>query len=411
MLNKFFGQKLPVNQDKIKELLTRGVERIYPDSDFLLTVLNSGKKLTIFTGIDPTGPTLHLGHAITLMKLKQFQDLGHQVILLIGDFTAQIGDPTDKMAARIPLTHQQVLKNAKLYKKQASHILNFSGNNSAKIKYNSAWLEKLSFAGMQKLNSLMTVEQLLKRDMFEKRQLAGKPIYLHEFLYPVLQGYDSVAMDVDGEIGGNDQTFNMLAGRDLMKKIKNKEKFVISLRLLEDASGKKMGKTEGNMVALNESAEQMFGKIMSWADGLIIPGFELCTQLPSNKIVEMKKTLESGVNPKQFKLELAKTIVSIYHGQAKAVLAEKNFEATFSAGQIPDDLPLTKVMKGALLVDIAIQEKIVSSRSEWHRLVSDGAIYDLEKKQKIFEPTFRINQSSVFKIGKKRFLKISIPLV
>ncbi|MDD5318387.1 MAG: tyrosine--tRNA ligase, partial [Candidatus Pacebacteria bacterium] len=198
----------------IQELLTRGVEHIFPNPAFLEEKLKKGEKITIYLGIDPTGPTLHLGHVIILKKLRDFQRLGHKVILLIGDFTAQIGDPTDKMATRKKLSAKEVLNNCKVYKTQASRFLDFSGRNKAELRFNSSWLKKMNFADVLELASHMTVEQMLKRDMFEKRNSEGKPIFIHEFLYPLLQGYDSVALGVDAEIGGNDQTFNMLVGRD-----------------------------------------------------------------------------------------------------------------------------------------------------------------------------------------------------
>src|SRR3989339_412901 len=228
------------NPEQIKELLNRGVSAIYPTSEALEKFLTSGKTLKLYYGIDPTGPTLHLGHLVQLLKLKQFQDLGHQVIILIGDFTAQIGDPTDKAAARKPLTKKQVLQNCKNYKTQIGKILDLK---KTKFVFNSKWLEKMNFADIIKLTSEFTVQRLLERDMFENRIKEGKPIHLHEFLYPVMQGYDSVVLDVDLEIGGNDQTFNMLAGRTLMRSLKEKEKMVLTTKLLVDPSGKKMGKT------------------------------------------------------------------------------------------------------------------------------------------------------------------------
>ncbi|MFA6355172.1 MAG: tyrosine--tRNA ligase, partial [Candidatus Paceibacterota bacterium] len=235
------------------ELLTRGISSIYPNREFLENKIKKGEKLTIYLGIDPTGPTLHLGHAIPIKKLSELQKAGHKIILLMGDFTAMIGDPTDKGAARKQLTHKQVMTNLKNYKKQASSLISFTGKNPAQIKFNSKWLGKMNFEEVLSLASNMTVQQMLERDMFKKRVEEEKPIYLHEFMYPLMQGYDSVAMKVDGEIGGNDQTFNMLCGRDLMKTISGKEKFVITMKLLEDNSGKKMGKTEGNMIALSDT--------------------------------------------------------------------------------------------------------------------------------------------------------------
>ncbi len=277
-----------IDENKIKETLERGVENVYPSKEALVKVLKSGRRLRIYNGIDPTGK-LHIGHGVILNKLRQLQDLGHEIIILIGDFTGMVGDPTDKLATRKPLTRKRVLDNAKNYKKLIGKILDLK---KTKFKFNSEWLGKMTFTELIKLASEFTVQRLLERDMFEKRIKEGKPIHLHEFLYPLMQGYDSVAMNVDMEIGGNDQTFNMLAGRDLIKALKNKEKFVLTTKLLEDPTGKKMGKTEGNVVNLSDEPKEMFGKVMSITDGLIIPYFENCTRMDMAKIREYKKQLE-----------------------------------------------------------------------------------------------------------------------
>ena len=393
-------------EKEINELLTRGVAAVYPSKEFLESRLKSGDKLTIYHGVDPTGPTLHVGHSVPLFKLAQFQQLGHNIIFLIGDMTATIGDPTDKMAARVPLTREEVLKNCKLYKKQASKIIKFSGENPAKLRYNSKWLAKLSLADTFKVYSNITYAQTIKRDMFQKRIAEGKDLYLHEFMYPMMQGYDSVALDVDGEIGGNDQTFNMLVGRDLLKKLKNKEKFVVCTKLLTDASGKKMGKTEGNMVALDENANQMFGKVMSWADGLILSGFELCTRLPMEKIQEIKSKLDNGLNPRDAKLILAGEITAIYHGQKKARKAKKNFLAVFSDKSRMGEVKETRVEVGELLVDVVSREKLVSSKSDFRRLIAEGAVSNAETKEKITDPFFKITNNTTIRIGPLRFLKI-----
>jgi len=395
-------------EKEINELLTRGVAAVYPSKEFLESRLKSGDKLTIYHGVDPTGPTLHVGHSVPLFKLAQFQQLGHNIIFLIGDMTATIGDPTDKMAARVPLTREEVLKNCKLYKKQASKIIKFSGENPAKLRYNSKWLAKLSLADTFKVYSNITYAQTIKRDMFQKRIAEGKDLYLHEFMYPMMQGYDSVALDVDGEIGGNDQTFNMLVGRDLLKKLKNKEKFVVCTKLLTDASGKKMGKTEGNMVALDENANQMFGKVMSWADGLILSGFELCTRLPMEKIQEIKSKLDNGLNPRDAKLILAGEITAIYHGQKKARKAKKNFLAVFSDKSRMGEVKETKAEVGELLMDVVSREKLVSSKSDFRRLIVEGAVSNAETKEKITDPFFKITNDLTIRIGPLRFLKIKI---
>ncbi len=394
-----------INEKNI-EILTRGVSATYPSKDFILNKMNKGEKLTIYLGIDPTGPTLHLGHAIVLKKLGEFQKAGHQVILMMGDFTAMIGDPTDKGSARKQLTHKEVLNNLKNYKKQASKLISFSGKNSASFKFNSKWLSKMNFEDVLSLASLMTVGQMLERDMFQKRIEEEKPIFIHEFMYPLMQGYDSVAMDVDGEIGGNDQTFNMLCGRDLMKSLKNKEKFVITTKLLEDNSGKKMGKTEGNMITLSDNNDEMFGKIMSWADGLIVPGFELCTDLSMEEINKIEKDLSSSsVNPKDLKAKLAIEIIKIYHGEKSAILAQENWEKTFSKKEIPENIDEIIVSKNTKLIDVFSLNKIVSSKSDFRRLIEEGAITNMTVNKKI-SLSDEIAEEGVYKIGKKRFIKI-----
>ncbi|MES2930419.1 MAG: tyrosine--tRNA ligase [Patescibacteria group bacterium] len=388
------------------ELLTRGIAAIYPSKEYVASRISKGEKLTIYLGIDPTGPTLHIGNAIPLKKLADFQKAGHKVILLLGDFTAMIGDPTDKNAARVPLTHKDVLQNLKNYKKQASALLSFTGKNAASFKFNSKWLGAMNFTDVLKLASNMTVQQMLERDMFDKRMKEGKPIFIHEFMYPLMQGYDSVAMDVDGEVGGNDQTFNMLCGRDLMKTLKNKEKFVITMKILEDNNGKKMGKTEGNMVALSDTPEDMYGKVMSWNDSLIIPAFEMCTTVPMEDVEDIARDMVS-VNPRDLKMRLAREIVTLYHGEKKASLAEKHFVGTFQKNETPDDSEVISVKENTLLVDALLLGKIISSKSEFRRLVDEHAVTNLDTDEKIssYQETAA---NAVYRIGKKRFCKISI---
>ncbi len=397
-----------MNTEKMmSNLLQRGVQEILPSIDYFKKELTS-RKLKIYAGIDPTGPTLHIGHAIVLKKLKEFQALGHEVVLLIGDFTATIGDPTDKTAVRKVLTDREIKTNLKLYKKQASVFLKFSGKNKVKIAYNSKWLRKLNFRNVLELTSLMTVDQMLKRHMFDQRMKEGKPIYIHEFLYPVLQGYDSVAMGVDVEVGGNDQMFNMMVGRDFLKKLKNKEKTCITMKLLSDASGKKMGKTEGNMVALSDTHTDMFGKVMSWTDGMIVPGFELCTDVPMDEVKEIEKELSKGeINPKNIKVRLAKEIVSIYHGIAKAEEAADNFEKTFSKGDVPDDIQEIKVEINTPLGLVLQNEKIVASQGEYKRLVKEGAVNTTEGEE-IKDFNYKLFKPIIVKVGKRRFIDIKI---
>ncbi|KKU27286.1 MAG: Tyrosyl-tRNA synthetase [Candidatus Magasanikbacteria bacterium GW2011_GWA2_46_17] len=371
--------KVNTNSKKIEELLTRGVENIYPTTEFFGKRLKSGEQLTMYTGYDPTAPTLHIGHGITLLKLRQFQELGHKVVMLIGDFTGMIGDPTDKTATRRKLTREQVLENCRYYQEQASSILDFVGDNPVEIRYNSQWLSRMAWEDVLELAAHVTVQRLLERDMFERRIKDAKPIYLHEFMYPLMQGYDSVAMDVDGEVGGNDQTFNMLMGRTMMKDLKNKEKLVLTMRLLADPSGQKMGKSEGNMVALSDSPEDMFGKVMSWIDNMIITGFELCTRVPMKEIKKMGQEMEKGINPRDYKLRLAYEVTNIFLGKDAADKAQERFIQTFSKREIPTEMPELRPSKYDI-VTVLIEAKIVPSKSEARRVVQQGGVKVVDNK-------------------------------
>ncbi|MEK7463734.1 MAG: tyrosine--tRNA ligase [Patescibacteria group bacterium] len=400
--------KVITDEKSIEHALSRGVEAVFPNKEFLKSKLSNGERLTFYLGVDPTGATLHLGHAIPMKKLGELQKLGHQIIFLIGDFTAMIGDPTDKMAARVPLTHKKVLENAELYKKQASKFISFSGSNKALLRYNSKWLSKMPMEEVFKLMSHVTYAQTIKRDMFQARIGQGKDLFLHEFLYPLMQGYDSVAMDVDGEIGGNDQTFNMLVGRDLLKKMKNKEKFVIATRLLTDSSGKKMGKTEGNMVSLDQTPEDVFGKVMSWSDNLIVPGFEIVTDIPLEEIETIKQSLESGANPKELKVRLAKEIVAIIHDSESAEKASENFEKAFSKGEVPEEVQEIEAEHGSHIKDALVKSGIVSSNTDWRRLVESKAVSYAGTDELIVDAYMKAEKDMTLRIGKKRFVKIAV---
>jgi len=388
-----------VDKQKIDELLTRGVERVYPDKSTLEKILMSGEKIKLYYGIDPTGGTLHLGHLVQLLKLKKFQDLGHEVVILIGDFTAQIGDPTDKQTTRKPLTHKQVLENAKGYKKQISKILDLKKLN-INFVHNAKWTNKLTPEDMLELASHFTVSNLLTRSMFQERIKAGREVYVHEFLYPIFQAYDAVTMDVDLQIGGNDQMFNMLAGRDLMKRKKHKEMFVLTTKLLVDPTGKKMGKTEGNIITLNDRANDMFGKVMSWPDNMIAPGFEICTELNFTDFVTEK--------PRDQKMKLAHEIVKICHGENVAKEAEENFINTFQKKEIPSEMEEVKAKGGELLSEVLVKNNVLPSKMQWRRLVLSKAIHDLLKDENITDADLKVTENLTLKIGKKKFIKIKV---
>jgi tyrosyl-tRNA synthetase len=389
---------------KIEELLTRGVEAVYPKEDFLRSKLESGETLTIYAGYDPTAPTLHIGHGITMMKLRQFQDLGHKIIFLIGDFTGMIGDPTDKSSARQKLTREQVIENAKLYQQQAGQILQFDGENPAEIKYNSAWLGTMSFADVIELTSNFTVGRMMERDMFQKRMEEEKPIYVHEFLYPVMQGYDCVAMDVDGEVGGNDQTFNMLAGRSLMKTLKQKEKFVVATKLLVDNAGKKMGKTSGNMIAFSDSAEDMFGKIMRWTDGMIVNGFELCTRVPMEEIKTIEAAMKAGTNPRDFKLKLAFEITKQFLGEDAAQQGQAHFEQVIQNQGTPEDMEELTPSDPNILT-VLLEAKMAGSSSEARRLIKGNGVKINGEAVSSIDQT--VTSGDIVQKGKRFFVKIA----
>ncbi len=404
----FKEKKVITDESRIDEVLTRGVENIFPNKDFIKSKFLRGEKLSFYLGVDPTSPSLHLGHAIPLKKLGELQKLGHKIIFLVGDFTAMIGDPTDKTATRKKLTRDQVLANCREYKKQASTFISFSGDNKADMRFNSEWLSSMSFEDVLELSSHMTVNQMLKRDMFARRIQDDKPLFIHEFMYPLMQGYDSVALEVDGEVGGNDQTFNMLAGRDFVKDFKQKEKCVIAMKLLTDSSGKKMGKTDGNAVSLDQSPEDMFGKVMSWSDDLIVTGFELITDKSLSEIEEIKNRLHQGENPRDLKALLAFSLVESIHGNEYALRAQESFENTFKKGEVPNDIPTISGEKGAVIKDIIVREGIVSSNAEWRRLIESKAVSYVESEEVVTDPYIKLEDTVVLRIGKKRFVKIQI---
>jgi tyrosyl-tRNA synthetase len=403
--------KIDTDPKKIEELLTRSVVNVLPSKDDLRKILLSGKKLRIYIGADATGSRLHIGHATNFMILEKFRQLGHEVIVLFGDFTAKIGDPTDKGTARKPLTDTEVKKNLKTWEKQVSKIVKISHfGNGARIVRNSKWLSKLSFSDVIDLASNFTVQQMLERDMFQKRIEEKKPIHLHEFFYPLMQGYDSVVLDVDLEVGGNDQTFNMMAGRTLQKNLNNKEKFVLPTTLLVNPkTGKKMmNKSEGTAVWLDDKAEEMFGKIMSLADETIIPIFIDCTYVTIEEIEKIKQEMAGGVNPRDVKVRLAKEIVAIYHSKKEADKAEADFVNTFKDGGLPEKIDEVMATNGEALSELSVKAGLVKSKGEFRRLVLENAVSNQETGDKITDPNWKVISTAIFKIGKRRFLKVVV---
>lgn len=395
---------------KIDWFLNHAVENVYPSREALRTRLLSGPPITVYLGIDPTADFIHMGNALSMKKLAELQQLGHRVILLIGDFTAMIGDPTDKSATRTKLTREQVLENCARYKEQASRILAFDGENPAELKFNSDWLAKMSFSDVVELSSHFTVQQMMERDMFEKRMVEGKPIHLHEFLYPLMQGYDSVAMEVDLEVGGNDQTFNMLAGRTLMREMKGKEKFVLTGRILADASGKKMGKSEGNAIALTDSAEDIFGKVMSWTDAMVIPGFEICTDIPQTQVEEIKQRMAEGENPMLFKKQLAERIVAWLSGEVSAQEAQAHFSRVHQQGEKPEEIKDVHVgVSELLLVDALVSAELVDSKSDARRQIEQGGIKVSDETITDVKHVLTIGEEGVLiQKGKRFFVRLFV---
>ena len=395
--------KTEKNKDKIDELLTRGVDKIYPSKEMLEQVLRSGKKLRLYQGFDPTGDRLHIGHMVGFRKHRQWQDLGNEVIFLIGDGTGQAGDPSGRKKGRDKFfTREELRENAKNYLAQASKIVHFGGDNPIKILYNGDWLNELKLVDILNIAEKFSLQQLSERDMFQERMKSGEEINLREFLYPLLQAYDSVAMDVDLELGGSDQTFNMLAGRTLMKKMKGKEKFVMTTPLLSDSKGVKIGKSEGNVIGLTDTPNDLFGKIMSLGDDAIIPMFTLLTDTPLEEInsFNLKK------NAMSLKKKVAHTIVANLSSEEDAQKAEESFVSTFQKGEIPKEMIEIQISSAQSLMDALVQTENLASKSEFRRLIKEGAVTNLESGEKINDPDFKPKTGQSFKIGKKTFIKI-----
>jgi tyrosyl-tRNA synthetase len=380
------------------DLLTRSVAKCIPQK-LADAKIASGKPMRVYWGIDPTGARIHLGHAVPLRKMKALADAGHHVILLIGSFTAMIGDPTGKDAMRTVLTRKQVEENFKTYKQQAEKILDFS---KIEIRHNHEWLEKLMLEDVIGLASHFTVQQMLQRDMFERRMEEKKPISVHEFIYPLMVGYDSVVLDVDCEIGGTDQEFNMLAGRTLQTAFGKREKFVLTTKLLEGTDGRKMSKTYDNCVYLDDAPKDMYGKLMRIKDDLILTYMECATDIPMGEIEAVEKAMTKGENPKTFKMRLAKEVVAMYHGTAAAESAEAEFQHVFAEKGTPDDMPEASMGEGTL-VDLLLEHKLIPSRSEARRLIEQGGIHLND------EPVTSLDakpEEGIVRVGKRKFLRV-----
>ena len=395
------------------EILKRGVEEIIPENGLEIK-LSKNNRLIIKAGMDPTAPALHLGHTVLINKLKQFQDLGHKVVFLIGDFTGMIGDPSGVSETRPILTVEQLKKNSKTYQEQIFKILD---KKKTKIEFNSSWFKKMTSAELINLSSKMTVARMLERDDFSKRYKGNKPISIHEFIYPLVQGYDSFELKADVELGGTDQKFNLLVGRDIQKSFGMEEQIIMTLPILEGTDGvKKMSKSLKNYIGLQENPNDMFGKIMSISDELMWRYFDLLSFKTSAEIKEIKKKTERGLNPMEAKKMLSAEIVTRFHGEEKAIFAEKEFINRFSKGNEPTEIKLIRLSIKASsisIIDLLSNEelgdkRLCKSKSEARRMISQGAVKI--DGNKVTDETFLIQNPSenTFQVGKLKHLKIKL---
>ena len=389
-------------------IIKRGTDEILTESD-LKKKLESGKQLTVKAGFDPTAPDLHFGHTVLLNKLRHFQDLGHKVIFLIGDFTGQIGDPSGKNKTRPTLTSEELVSNAKTYEKQVFKILK---KELTEVKFNSEWCNKLGADGLIKLASKYNVARMLERDDFNKRYNANQSIAVHEFLYPLVQGYDSVALEADVECGGTDQKFNLLVGRELQRAYDQEPQVVLTVPILEGLDGtNKMSKSLNNYIAIDEEPNDMFGKIMSISDDLMWRWFELLSFIPEKEIEVLKKQMEEGANPRDIKFLLAEELVDRFHSDGQGSKCKETFLQRFQKGQIPEDISsLTVEIDGDSipLPNLLKNSEMVSSTSEAMRLIKQGGVKI--DSVKVEDPKLEIQKSSeaLYQVGKRKFLQIKI---
>ncbi len=391
-------------EGKIEEILTRGVERVI-EKNHLKKILLSGQKIRVKFGIDPTGDKIHLGNAIPLWKLKDFQELGHQIVLIIGDFTAQIGDTSDKKAIRQPLSREQIEENMRDYQEQVGKILDL---DKIEFVYNSQWLGIMAFSDVVRLASNFTVAQMIERENFSQRYQEGKPIGLQEFLYPLMQGYDSVAVKSNLEIGGNDQTFNMLAGRTIQRAYCQEPQDVMALSLIEGLDGRKMSKSYGNTINITDLPSEMFGKIMSMKDELMIKYFIACTRMPIKEIKEIENCLKRGeVNPRDIKDKLACEIVSLYYSSEEAVQASREFKEVFQKNKMPANVPEIKISRSEInLVDFLAKNNLIKSKSEARRLIEQKGVKINQKVWGNWLEKVPVKNGMIIQIGKRKFIKI-----
>ncbi|KMK77824.1 tyrosine--tRNA ligase [Alkalihalobacillus pseudalcaliphilus] len=392
------------------QLLQRGVVEIIPEDEFRKKIAKSvvtGKPLNIKLGMDPSAPDVHIGHTVVLHKLRQFQELGHHIQMLIGDFTGRIGDPTGKSETRKPLTNEQVLANAQTYVDQYGKILDM---DKASLLYNSDWLQKLNFEDVIQLAGNMTVARMLERDDFEKRYKAGQPISIHEFFYPLMQGYDSVAMETDIEIGGTDQKFNLLMGRQLQESYGQEKQIVMTLPLIEGLDGeRKMSKSLHNYIGIDEEPNEIFGKSMSIPDELMVKYYKLATDIPLDELAKLEEGLKDGsVHPRDAKMNLGAKFVEMYHGKAQADEAISYFKTVFQKGALPDDMPEVKWEGEASLwiVDLLVSLNLQSSKGEARRMIQNGGVKLNGEKVDDVQLQVDVQSGLIIQVGKRKFVKI-----
>lgn len=384
--------------------IKRGVEELIPE-DELIAKLKEGRPLRIKLGADPTAPDIHLGHTVIFNKLRAFQELGHEVTFLIGDFTAMVGDPSGKNSTRPPLSREDVLKNAETYKEQVFKILDPA---KTQIRFNSEWLSELGAEGMIRLASNQTVARMLERDDFKKRYAGGQPIAIHEFMYPLLQGHDSVALESDVELGGTDQKFNLLMGRELQKAAGQKPQAVLMMPLLVGLDGvKKMSKSAHNYIGISEAPSEMFGKIMSISDDLMWSYYELLSFRPLEEVAELKAGVEAGKNPRDVKVLLAKEIIARFHSEADAEAAEQEFVNRFAKNQVPDEMPEFEFEAGLPIANVLKEAGLVNSTSDAMRMIKQGAA-KLEGEKIEDSKLVPESGTAVYQVGKRKFARITI---
>ena len=390
------------------ELITRGTEEILVEEE-LKKKLDSGKKLNIKAGFDPTAPDLHLGHTVLINKLRQFQTLGHNIIFLIGDYTGMIGDPSGKSATRPPLSAEEIKENSKTYEKQIFKILD---PDLTTVAFNSSWMNKMNAADLIRLASHHTVARMLERDDFDKRYKSNQAISIHEFLYPLIQGYDSVALDADVELGGTDQKFNLLVGRQLQELHGKPPQVVITMPILEGLDGsQKMSKSLGNYIGVDEPAKEMFGKIMSISDNLMWRYFELLSFKNLEEIEQFKKQVETGTNPRDIKFELAQEIITRFHDLKLAQDAKNDFVKRFSDNAIPDvidDIEIKVCDKGIVFANLLKETQLVSSTSDAHRMIKQAAVKIDGKRVDDGKQILEAGFSAVIQVGKRKFIRVKL---